>query len=291
MFDGCSHFNQNPIGGGVDVAGPLARREEVAVHHVGALLRLLADEKKLEVAGSQARLPKHIATDNPADQKMWETVRPAMEAAGFNVPPVKDLAPLTKLKEVMLKDFLHRKAKTGEVIRVTPERFYPRTTLAQLAACAADVAKNAAGNQFTAAQYRDRTGVGRGLAIEILECLDRLGITQRIGDVRKMRKDFVPILGAATAPPPAISTVCPSTSAGALSRRSCSQRCSRCAIRRCGNARARNSRPAMASPWKSLNPGVSSRFTLAPFHSAKAQPRARVAMARSGRRFIDVFLF
>ncbi len=166
-----------------------------------ALLRVLADEKKLEVAGSHARLPQHIATDNPADQKMWEAVKPVMESAGFNVPPLKDLAPLTKLKEVMLKDFLHRKAKTNEVIRVTPERFYPRTTLAQLAACAVDVAQNAAGNQFTAAQYRDRTGVGRGLAIEILECLDRLGITQRLGDQRKMRRDFVPILGEATAPP------------------------------------------------------------------------------------------
>jgi len=166
-----------------------------------AVLRGLADEKKLEVAGSHARLPQHIATDNPADQKMWEAVKPVMEAAGFNVPPLKDLAPLTKLKEVMLKDFLHRKAKTNEVIRVTPERFYPRTTLAQLAACAVDVAANAPGNQFTAAQYRDRTGVGRGLAIEILECLDRLGITQRLGDQRKMRRDFAPILGDAVAPP------------------------------------------------------------------------------------------
>ena len=166
-----------------------------------ALLRVLADEKKLEVAGSHARLPQHIATDNPADQKMWQAVRPVMESAGFNVPPLRELAPLTNLKELILKDFLHRKAKTNEVIRVTPERFYPRATLAQLAACAVDVAQNAPGNQFTAALYRDRIGVGRGLAIEILECLDRLGITQRIGDGRKMRRDFVPILGAAVAPP------------------------------------------------------------------------------------------
>ena len=124
-----------------------------------------------------------------------------MESAGFNVPPLRDLAPLTKLKEAILKDFLHRKAKTNEVIRVTPERFYPRATLAQLAACAADVAQQLPNNQFTAAQYRDRTGVGRGLAIEILECLDRLGITQRLGDQRKMRRDFAPILGDAVAPP------------------------------------------------------------------------------------------
>ena len=58
---------------------------------------------------------------------------------------------------------------------------------------------------FTAAQYRDATGVGRGLAIQILEFLDGLAITQRMGDARKMRKDPAGILGAAPPfkPPPA----------------------------------------------------------------------------------------
>lgn len=167
-----------------------------------ALLRELGDEKKIEVAGSSARLPRHVATDNPADEKMWQALKPLLDNAGFNVPALRELAPAANLKEAILKDFLHRKARTSEVIRVTPERFYPRATLAQLAAVAQVVTQTVPGGQFTAAQYRDATGVGRGLAIEILECLDRLGITQRIGDARKMRKDFVPILGAATAPPP-----------------------------------------------------------------------------------------
>ena len=167
-----------------------------------ALLRELGDEKKIEVAGSSARLPRHVATDNPADEKMWQALKPLLDNAGFNVPPLRELAPAANLKEAILKDFLHRKARTSEVIRVTPERFYPRATLAQLAAVAQVVTQTVPGGQFTAAQYRDATGVGRGLAIEILECLDRLGITQRIGDARKMRKDFVPKLGAATAPPP-----------------------------------------------------------------------------------------
>jgi selenocysteine-specific elongation factor len=166
-----------------------------------ALLRELGDDKKIEVAGSTVRLPRHVATDNPADEKMWQALKPILDNAGFNVPPLRELAPAANIKEPILKDFLHRKARTGEVIRVTPERFYPRATLAQLAAVAQVVTQTVPGGQFTAAQFRDRSGVGRGLAIEILECLDRLGITQRIGDVRKMRKDFVPILGAAVAPP------------------------------------------------------------------------------------------
>ena len=77
-------------------------------------------------------------------------------------------------------------------------------------------------NGFTAAQYRDATGVGRGLAIEILEFLDTLGITQRIGDARKMRKDFVPILGAAEPAPAPAKTAPPKPAAPARPRPSSS---------------------------------------------------------------------
>ena len=58
-------------------------------------------------------------------------------------------------------------------------------------------AQKSAGGTFTAAQYRDATGVGRGLAIEILEFLDTLAITQRVGDARKLRKDYAAVLGPA----------------------------------------------------------------------------------------------
>ena len=76
-----------------------------------------------------------------------------------------------------------------------------RGTLARFAAIADAVSRAAPDGRFSAAQVRDRTDIGRTRAIEILECLDRLGITQRIGDVRALRKDFVPILGAATQQP------------------------------------------------------------------------------------------
>jgi selenocysteine-specific elongation factor len=162
-----------------------------------ALVRELADERKLEIGGPGLRLPGHDATSNPEDQRMWGLVLPALQKGGFAPPPVAELAVALKLKEAALKDFLHRKSRSGEVMRVPPDRFYPRATLATLAATAQAVARTSATGTFTAAQYRDATGIGRGLAIEILEFLDTLGITQRLGDARKLRKDFVPILGAA----------------------------------------------------------------------------------------------
>jgi selenocysteine-specific elongation factor len=162
-----------------------------------SLLRGLADERKLELSGSTARLPGHNATSNPEDEKLWQIVLPALQAGGAAPPTVPELAAALKLKEATLKDFLHRKSRGGDPLRVPPDRFYPRATLAALAATAAEVAKASANGMFTAAQYRDATGTGRGLAIQVLEFLDGLGITQRLGDARKMRKDPAAVLGAA----------------------------------------------------------------------------------------------
>ena len=171
-----------------------------------SLARELLDERKLEVNGAAVRLPGHDATSNPEDRRMWQAVAPALQAGGVAPPTLPELAAALKLKEAALKDFLHRKSRGGEVMRVTPDRFYPRATLATLAATAQAVAQASPNGMFTAAQYRDATGTGRGLAIEILEFLDTLGITQRVGDARKMRKDYQPILGAASAlaPRPAV---------------------------------------------------------------------------------------
>ena len=166
----------------------------------GTLLRTLADARKIEVSGSTARLPAHSTTANTADEKMWQLVQPALETAGYNAPAIKDLAIQLKLKDAILKDFLYRKAKSGEVMRVPPERFYTKATLAKLAATAQATAGAQPNGIFTAAQFRDWTGLGRGLAIEILEFMDTLGVTQRVGDTRKMRKDFAPILGPAEIP-------------------------------------------------------------------------------------------
>ncbi len=161
------------------------------------VLRELADARKLEMRGSIVRLSGHHAAFNSADERMWQAVLPALLQARFTPPPVPELALSLGLKEAVLKDLLYRKSRTGELMRVSEDRFFTKATLATLAANAAVVARSGSNGMFTAAEYRDATGIGRTLAIKILECFDTLGITQRIGDARKMRKDFVPILGPA----------------------------------------------------------------------------------------------
>ena len=52
---------------------------------------------------------------------------------------------------------------------------------------------------FSAAQFRDRLGNGRQLAIQILEYFDRRGLTLRRGDLRRVAKDPAGVFGATAA--------------------------------------------------------------------------------------------
>ena len=161
------------------------------------VLRDLAERRALILSNDTARLADHDATSNPADEELWSKVQRALPSAGPFAPTVAELAAQLKVKETTLRDFLHRKSRSGEVLRVTSDRFYLRAALATLAASAHELARTTPVGHFTAAQFRDVIGSGRGLAIQILEFLDKLGITQRLGDNRRIGKDFVPILGPA----------------------------------------------------------------------------------------------
>ncbi|HEX4333772.1 MAG TPA: selenocysteine-specific translation elongation factor [Usitatibacter sp.] len=152
-----------------------------------AMLRELAARRALVLANDTARLAGHDETSNPADEALWTRVRAELSRAAAVAPSIAELAAALGAKEATLRDFLHRKAKGGDVVKVGTDRFYSRAALDALAATAREVARATPNGLFTAAQFRDAIGTGRGIAIQVLECLDRLGVTQRVGDNRRIK--------------------------------------------------------------------------------------------------------
>jgi hypothetical protein len=82
---------------------------------------------------------------------------------------------------------MHRKAHAGDAVRVGEDRFYLRSTIDEFVVVARGVAAGAPQGRFTLARFRDDAGIGRALAAQVLEAMDRLGVTQRIGDARVLR--------------------------------------------------------------------------------------------------------
>ena len=168
-------------------------------------VRELANRQFIVLTHDTVRLKEHESTANADDEQLWTRVRRRLTRAGVKVPLVPDLATQLQVSEQVLRDFLHRKSRTGEVLRIGGDRFCLREVLAQLAATAAELSRSLETGCFSAGQFRDAIGTGRGLAIHYLEFFDALGITRRSGDLRCVRKDFASLLGPAE-PSPSVST-------------------------------------------------------------------------------------
>lgn len=153
----------------------------------------------IAVRNGVARLVEHDVAANPGDRVLWETVYPVLRGTGSDistaVPRIREIAQAARVDLRALTELLYRRRATGTVHRIGEDRFCLRTTLAGLASTAATVAATSADGRFTVAQYRDAIGTGRLLAIQILECLDSVGATMRVGEVRRMRDEHVKVLG------------------------------------------------------------------------------------------------
>jgi selenocysteine-specific elongation factor len=157
----------------------------------------------ISVRNGLARLAEHDLPTHPGDRDLWSSVYPLLRGSGRDIasalPRPQELAQAARVDPRAVTELLYRRRAAGTVHRVGKDRFCLRTTLAGLAQTAAALAHASPDGCFTVGQYRDAIGTGRGLAIEILECLDSVGATLRVGETRRLRNEHVAQLQASTA--------------------------------------------------------------------------------------------
>jgi len=137
--------------------------------------------------GAYLRLPAHRPVLDAADEKRWRAVAPLLVPVEHRPPRVHELAARLKADPAELKAFLERVAKTGLAYQLAGNRFALPQTVADLESLAGQLCEES-GEGFTAATFRDRSGLGRNLTIEVLEFLDGLGVTRRHGATRRMQE-------------------------------------------------------------------------------------------------------
>ena len=130
------------------------------------------------------RLPGHRAVRDPADERLWQRVQPLLDVPDTRVPVFSDLLTALKMTAPLLEGVLLKFVKQGALVRVSPKRYFLPAMIARQAACVRELAANSPDGRFTAADFRDRSGLGRNAVIEILEHFDATGLTRREGDSR-----------------------------------------------------------------------------------------------------------
>jgi selenocysteine-specific elongation factor len=149
-----------------------------------AALAELAGAGRVVRQGPIWRLPEHEPRLTRSDERLWERVRPLLADADLRVPRIRELAAALGLDPTAVERLLNRAERLGRVARVADNRFFLPETLARLAEIARALADSSPEGTFTAATFKDHCGLGRNVTIQILEYLDKMGATRRIGDTR-----------------------------------------------------------------------------------------------------------
>ena len=96
---------------------------------------------------------------------------------------------------VEIERILKRAAALGFTIQVAKNRFFLPSALLRLGEIAEELAQENEDGLFLAADFRDRSGIGRNLTIELLESFDRAGFTRRTGAARCVLRPAAALFG------------------------------------------------------------------------------------------------
>jgi len=165
-----------------------------------ALLEQAMAAGHIETSGPWLHRPQHRVRLSPAEDALKERLWPLLEAGGFDPPWVRSLAQALTTEESQVRLLLRKLARLGLLQQVVKDLFYPDATIRQLAEellCLEDQA-----GVIRAAVFRDRIGLGRKRSVQILEHFDRIGLTRRFGNERKVRRDNALALASARHPTP-----------------------------------------------------------------------------------------
>ena len=141
-------------------------------------------------------LPGHRPQPSPEEARLWSAIEPLIEGGGLRPPIVREIAAATAMEPAEVERFLGRATQLGLVVRVSRNRFFPPPALLELGRIAERLAGEAADGRFDAARFRDASGIGRNLTIELLEFFDRAGLTRREAEGRSLKRTAEDCFGA-----------------------------------------------------------------------------------------------
>ena len=162
---------------------------------LAAAIGHLIDQRTIIRDGMSLRLPSHSPRPSDSDLALWKQVSQILEDGGIRPPRVRELAEELKMEPKRMEAFLKRCARQGRLMAVAPNRYFPPAAVRELAEVVERLSAAAAEEGFTAATFKNDTGIGRNVAIEVLEFFDTSGLTRRDGNVRHLRRPAAEVFG------------------------------------------------------------------------------------------------
>jgi selenocysteine-specific elongation factor len=151
-----------------------------------AAIRELMRRGRIEQTGPFYHSPGFRRRPSDEDMELFEQLRRLISKAGDRPPTVLEMAESLQADSGAVAAALKNAAHAGLVVRVEPNRYFLPGHIKAMAQLLVELADEATDGLVTTAAYRDASGLGRNLAIAVLEYFDSEKITRRIGDTRRL---------------------------------------------------------------------------------------------------------
>jgi selenocysteine-specific elongation factor len=137
----------------------------------------------LRSRGTMIALTDHRPSLKPKQAELLARVVEGLSAAFPNVPAAHQIALEMNVPPQAAEQILQVGVDAGVLVRIEEGIFFPIQDLDKLKG---QLKGRFGNNPFSASEFRDEFGTSRKYAIPILEYLDGIGFSVRMGDVRKV---------------------------------------------------------------------------------------------------------
>jgi selenocysteine-specific elongation factor len=160
----------------------LAKPKEDSRALFKAILMQRIKDGSLVLHDGLVKTPDHKAVLATAQQDHWSTIKHTMLEQGTGLLLLNELAEKSSLDDVATFKALRAAAGLKQVCKLNDKRYALPATLHEL--CDLVTKMDVSGEDISVVNFKNHLGVGRKLAIEVLEYFDSKRFTQRKGEKR-----------------------------------------------------------------------------------------------------------
>jgi selenocysteine-specific elongation factor len=154
---------------------------------------LFSKEKLIAKEENLLRLASHQVQLGGQEKVLMDKIKKILGEQPLAPPDLKEIEKQAGVPRNRLSEVIRLLEREGAVVRITTDMYFLASSIEQLRATLVQFLNEK--GEMNAAAFRDLIGSSRKFTIPLLEYFDRVGLTIRIGDIRKLK---VPLAAAKT---------------------------------------------------------------------------------------------
>jgi selenocysteine-specific elongation factor len=153
---------------------------------LAAVLEELASDGRIMRSGNRFHMSSFQPQSSEQEGALSQQILSAFRTVDPNAQSVRELVANLAVDAQDIRQSLRIAVRQGLIVDISGDRYLLGERLEAFASIAGGLVDTSLDATFTVRMFSDRAGIGRNLAIQVLEYFDRIGLTRRVGNVRQV---------------------------------------------------------------------------------------------------------